>query len=306
MKVLILGAGQVGRTAAYHLAREPDNEVTVIDSNESVLRDLQSRIDVRTVAGNASYPAILEAAGIADTDILVALTSSDEVNMVACEIANALYRTPTKIARIRAPEYTTQDKLFKEGALAVDVWISPEQLVTEYIAQLIKFPGALQVLDFADGRVRLVGIRARKGGLLVGEALSKLKEHHPATDARVVAVYREGRSIIPDGETVIQENDEVFFLAAKDDIRKFMSEIRKEEAPARRVVIAGGGNIGLALARSLEEQNQVKVIERDPTRARRGRTLRRSPRSRSRRPASGCARRDRSPPRAPRCSDGVP
>jgi trk system potassium uptake protein TrkA len=149
------------------------------------------------------------------------------------------------------------------------VWISPEQLVTEYIAQLIKFPGALQVLDFADGRVRLVGIRARKGGLLVSQKLKALKEHHPNTDARVVAIYRDGRSITPNGETVIQENDEVFFLAARDDIRKFMSEIRKEEAPAKRVVIAGGGNIGLALARRLEDQNQVKLIERDPRRARR-------------------------------------
>jgi trk system potassium uptake protein TrkA len=151
----------------------------------------------------------------------------------------------------------------------VDVWISPEQLVTEYVAQLIKYPGALQVLDFADGRVRLVGIRARKGGLLVSQKLSKLKEHHPNTEARVVAIYRAGRSMIATGESVIEEGDEVFFIAARDDIRKFMSEIRKEEAPARRVVIAGGGNIGLALARSLEETNQVKLIERDPKRARR-------------------------------------
>ena len=125
------------------------------------------------------------------------------------------------------------------------------------------------MLDFADGRVRLVGIRARKGGLLVGQKLRALKEHHPDTEARVVAIYRAGRSLTPDGETVIEENDEVFFIAAREDIRKFMSEIRKEEAPARRVVIAGGGNIGLSLARSLEEQNQVKVIERDPKRARR-------------------------------------
>jgi trk system potassium uptake protein TrkA len=269
MKIVILGAGQVGRTAAYHLSREESNEVTVVDTNEEVLRDLQDRLDIRTVAGNAAYPSVLEAAGCASADIIVALTSSDEVNMMACEIAYTLYRTRTKIARIRSAEYTKHPKLFSDEALSVDVWISPEQLVTDYIAQLIKFPGALQVLDFADGRVRLVGIRARKGGLLVGQALNKLKEHHPNTEARVVAIYRAGRSVKPDGETVIEENDEVFFLAARDDIRKFMSEIRKEEAPARRVVIAGGGNIGMALARSLEEQNQVKLIERDPKRARR-------------------------------------
>jgi trk system potassium uptake protein len=269
MKIVILGAGQVGRTAAYHLSREESNEVTVVDTNEEVLRDLQDRLDIRTVAGNAAYPSVLEAAGCATADILVALTSSDEVNMMACEVAYTLYRTRTKIARIRSSEYTKHPKLFADEALSVDVWISPEQLVTEYVAQLIKYPGALQVLDFADGRVRLVGIRARKGGLLVSQKLSKLKEHHPNTEARVVAIYRAGRSMIATGESVIEEGDEVFFIAARDDIRKFMSEIRKEEAPARRVVIAGGGNIGLALARSLEEQNQVKLIERDPKRARR-------------------------------------
>src|SRR5687767_5331849 len=269
MKIVILGAGQVGRTAAYHLSREESNEVTVVDTNEEVLRDLQDRLDIRTVAGNAAYPSVLEAAGCASADIVVALTSSDEVNMMACEVAYTLYRTRTKIARIRSSEYTKHPKLFADEALSVDVWISPEQLVTEYIAQLIKFPGALQVLDFADGRVRLVGIRARKGGLLVSQKLKALKEHHPNTEARVVAIYRNGRSIIPDGETVIEENDEVFFIAARDDIGKFMREIRKEEAPAKRVVIAGGGNIGLSLARMLEETNQVKLIERDPKRARR-------------------------------------
>src|ERR1700678_2017449 len=164
MKILILGAGQVGRTAASHLSREPANEVTVVDTNEDVLRDLQDRLDVRAVAGNGAYPTVLESAGIADTDILVALTSSDEVNIVACEIAHALYRTPTKIARVRAPEYTTRAQLFTEGALAVDVWISPEQLATESIGHLLSYPGALQVVDFADGRVQLVGVRTHRDG----------------------------------------------------------------------------------------------------------------------------------------------
>ncbi len=269
MKILILGAGQVGRTAAYRLAREEANEVTVVDTDEEALRDLQDRLDIRTVAGNASYPSVLEAAGIASTDILVALTSSDEVNMMACEVAYTLYRTRTKIARIRSSEYTGHPKLFSDEALSVDVWISPEQLVTEYIERLIRYPGALQVLDFADGRVRLVGLRARKGGLLVGKELRTLKEHMQHTEARVVAIYRAGRSIVPDGDTVIEEDDEVFFLAARNDIRQVMAEIRKEEDPVRRVVIAGGGNIGFRLARLLEDSNQVKLIERDPKRARR-------------------------------------
>ena len=269
MKIIILGAGQVGRTAAYHLSREEANDVTVVDTNEEILRDLQDRLDIRTVSGNASSPRILEAAGIASTDILVALTNSDEVNMLACQIAWTLYRTPKKIARVRSAGYTDRDKLFGENGVAVDVCISPEQLVTEYVARLIRYPGALQVLDFADGRVRLVGIRALQGGPLVGQALRTLREHIPAADARVAAIYRAGKSIKPEGETVIEDGDEVFFLAARDHIRVVMKEMRREEAPARRVVIAGGGNIGFRLASELEGKNQVKLIERDQRRARR-------------------------------------
>ncbi len=243
--------------------------MTVVDTDEDVLRDLQDRLDIRTVSGNAAYPSVLEAAGAASADVLVALTSSDEVNMMACEVAYTLYRTRVKIARIRSAEYTRHPKLFSDEALSVDVWISPEQLVTEYIERLIRYPGALQVLDFADGRVRLVSVRARPGGLLVGQRLRTLREHIPNTEGRVVAIYRGGRSIVPDGDTVIEDGDEVFFLAARQDIRTFMAEMRKEEPPVRRVVIAGGGNIGFRVAKELEETNQVKLIERDAKRARR-------------------------------------
>jgi trk system potassium uptake protein TrkA len=269
VRIIILGAGQVGRTAAYHLSREESNDVTVVDTNDDMLRDLQDRLDIRTVIGNAASPRVLEAAGIAGTDILVALTNSDEVNMLACHIAWTLYRTPKKIARVRSADYTEREKLFGENALSVDVWISPEQLVTEYVARLIRYPGALQVLDFADGRVRLVGIRALSGGPLVGQALRTLREHIPTADARVAAIYRAGRSIQPEGTTVIEDGDEVFFLAARKDIRVVMKEMRREEAPVRRVVIAGGGNIGFRLASELEYKSQVKLIERDPKRARR-------------------------------------
>ncbi|NNM60649.1 MAG: Trk system potassium transporter TrkA [Steroidobacteraceae bacterium] len=269
MKIIILGAGQVGRTAAYHLSREEANDVTVIDLDEDVLRDLQDRLDIRTVSGNAASPRILEAAGIASTDVLVALTNSDEVNMLACHIAWTLFRTPKKIARVRSADFTERDRLFGEQGIAVDLWISPEQLVTEHVARLIRYPGALQVLDFADGRVRLVGIRALQGGPLVGQALRTLREHVPAAEARVAAIYRAGKSVKPEGSTVIEDGDEVFFLAARKDIRTVMREMRREEAPARRVVIAGGGNIGYRLASELEDKNQVKLIERDSKRARR-------------------------------------
>ena len=262
MKILILGAGQVGRTAAQSLAGEPANEVTVIDNDEKVLRDLQDRIDIRAVAGNAAHPSVLESAGIADTDILIALTNSDEVNIVACQIAQLLYRTPTRIARIRAAEYTSRPQLFAEGGLAVDVWISPEELVTDYIAHLLSNPGALQVVDFADGRVQLAGVRAQPEGLLVGKPLRTLREHLPDSDVRVAAIYRDGRLLEAGGDTVIAEGDEIFFVAARDDLTKMLAEVRK-------LVIAGGGHIGLRLARTLEHTHQIKLIERDPRRAHR-------------------------------------
>ncbi len=268
MKIVILGAGQVGRSVAYQLSREEANEVTVVDSDEDVLRDLQDRIDIRTVAGHASWPTTLEAAGVNEADILIALTSSDEVNMLACEVAYTLFRTPTKIARIRAPEYTERPDLFTNGALSVDHFISPERLVTEHIQRLIDFPGTLQVLDFADGRVQLVAVRARRDGKLVGRCLREIREHIPSTEARVVAIYRHGQGVRPDGDTVIEDGDEVFFLAGAQYIRHVMTEMRRDEAPSRRIVIAGAGNIGLRLARAVEKTSQVKLIERDASRAR--------------------------------------
>jgi len=268
LKIIILGAGQVGRTAAYQLSREQANAVTVVDTHDEILRDLQDRLDIRTVVGNAAHPAILEAAGGEDADMIVALTNSDEVNMIACQVAHTLFGTPTKIARIRAADYSLRHRLFEQGGLHVDVMISPEQLVTEHVSRLIRYPGALQVLDFADGRVRLIAMRAVTGGQLVGHELRELRDHIPQRDARVAAIYRQGRSIQPEGDTVIEEGDEVFFVAARDDIRAMMKELRTEEDPVKRVIIAGAGNIGFRLARSLEEHNQVKLIERNPTRAR--------------------------------------
>ncbi len=269
MKILILGAGQVGSSAAYHLSREEANEVTVVDMRPDVLRELQDRLDIRTVVGHAAYPDVLQRAGANDADIVVALTDTDETNMVACQVAYTKFHTPTKIARIRAAEYMNSKKLFAQDAIPIDVRISPEQLVCEYIEQLILYPGASQVLDFANGRVRLVGVIADRDGLLVGQKIANLKEHIPNTEGRIAAIYRQGKAMLPDGDTIIQEGDEVFFIADRKDIRVFMSEIRRLEDPVRRVVIAGGGNIGVRLALALEQTNQVKIIERDQGQAKR-------------------------------------
>lgn len=262
MNILILGAGQVGTTAAYSLAREEANEVTIVDRDPEVLRELQDRLDVRTVVGDAAYPDVLERASARDADMIIALTNSDESNMLACQVAHSLFSVPTKIARIRASAFTDRPELFSDEAIPVDVAVSPEALVTQHIEQLVHFPGALQVLEFADGLVRLVATRAEKGGALIGHRLSELPHHIPNVDCRVVAIYRGGRGIIPDGDTVVEEGDEVFFIAARKDIRTVLSEMRKLDDPVRRVVIAGGGNIGFRLARALEKTNQVKLIER--------------------------------------------
>jgi trk system potassium uptake protein len=273
MNILILGAGQVGSSAAYDLSRSEANEVTVVDVSADRLRELQDRLDIRTVQGHAAHPQVLTQAGGDDADIVIALTDSDETNMLACQVAYTLFRTPTKIARIRSVEFTSFGKLFSSDAIPVDEIISPEQLVTEYIEQLIHYPGALQVLNFADGKVRLAGVVAHRGGLLVGQELRQLRRHIPHTDARVAAIYRRRadgsrENIKPEGDTVIRENDIVFFIAARKDIRVMMSELRKLEHPIRKVIIAGGGNIGFQLAKRLENTNQVKLIERDRDRAR--------------------------------------
>lgn len=268
MKIIILGAGQVGSTVAYNLVTEGSNDITIVDSNEVVLGDLEKRLDLRAVHGFASYPNILREAGADDADMIIAVTDSDETNIVACQIAHALFHTPTKIARVRAGEYLAAGEIFQQGALAIDRLISPEQLVTNYIRRLIQYPGALQVLDFAGGKVRLVDVQAYYGGPLVGKELKAIREHIPHVETRVAAIYRRGEAIIPQGDTVVEADDEVFFIAAKRDIRTVISELRKLDKPIRRVIIAGAGNIGVRLANALEDTHNVKLIERSAARAR--------------------------------------
>lgn len=267
MKIIILGAGQVGASVASNLASEA-NDITVIDEDAATLQDLQDRMDIRTVIGHASHPDILLQAGAADADMIIAVTRNDEVNVVACQVAYTLFHTPTKIARVRSVEYLRHARLFSQEALPVDVLISPEQLVTDYIQRLIENPGALQVLDFAEGKVQLVAVHAYYGGPLVGHELRELKEHMPGIDARVASIFRQGRQISPEGDTVIEADDEVFFIAARKHIRDVMGELRKKDKPVRRVILAGGGNIGARLAAAIEGRYQVKIIERNEDKAR--------------------------------------
>jgi trk system potassium uptake protein TrkA len=266
MKIIILGAGQVGGTLAENLANE-QNDITVIDTDGQRLRELQDLIDIKTVIGTGSYPQVLRQAGADDADMLIAVTNSDETNMVACQVAYTLFRTPTKISRIRSNAYLKQKELFKSDAFPIDVLISPEQVVTNYIKRLLEYPGSLQVLDFADEKVQLVAVRAYHGGLLVGQELRKLKEHMPSADTKVAAIYRRGQAILPTADTVIEVDDEVFFIAAKNHIKKVMNELRREEDSYKRILIAGGGNIGYRLAKTLESKYRLKLIEHTEGRA---------------------------------------
>lgn len=269
MKIIILGAGQVGSSVAAALASE-NNDITVVDTDQAKLKDLAERLDIRTVQGHASLPSVLGHAGAEDADLIIAVTSSDEVNLIACEMADIVYKTPTKIARLREAEYLQHPELTAKTRAAVDVAISPEGLVCQHVQRLIEYPGALQVLDFADGRAQLVAVRAVPGGALVGHEIRELRGHlPPGVDARVAAIFREGRPIIPEASTRIENGDEVFFLADRRDIRTVMNELRRAERPVKRVFIAGGGNIGRNLARALERQFNVKVLERSKDRAKR-------------------------------------
>lgn len=260
MKIIILGASQVGMTVAEVLASEA-NDITIVDKSAEHLRILQDHLDIRTVLGQASHPDVLRKAGAEDADLILAVTNSDETNMIACQVAYTLFHTPTKIARVRSVEYLNHPELFCQEALPVDVLISPEQLVTDSIQRLIETPGALQVLDFADGRVRLVAVKAFYGGPLVGHQLREMPQRMPGIDTRVAAVFRHGRAIVPEGDTVIEADDEVFFIAAAEHIHAVMGELRKLDKPVRRVILAGGGNIGRRLARGLESNYNVKLIE---------------------------------------------
>ena len=260
MKIIILGAGQVGSSVAATLASER-NDITIVDTDEPRLSELRDRLDIRTVIGRGSHPEVLQRAGAEDADMMLAVTNSDETNMVACQIAYTLFHTPTKIARVRAREYLAYPQLFAQEALPIDVLISPEQVVTEYIQRLIEFPGALQVLDFANGKVRLVAVRAIQGGPLVGNELRRLRDHMPGIPTRVAAIFRRGKPIIPQGDTVIEEDDEIFFVAARKNIRAVMAELRRLDKPVKRIMIAGGGNIGRRLAKALENNYQVKIID---------------------------------------------
>ncbi len=267
MKIIILGAGQVGASVAEALASEA-NDITVVDQSSQCLAQLADRFDVRTLTGNAALPSVLKDAGIEDAEMLVAVTQSDQTNLVACKIARGMFNVPTRIARLRGLDFLSDEQLLADDMFSVSHAICPEQEVTDYIARLIDFPEALQVLEFAGGSVTLVCVRAYEGGLLVGKPIKAMRDHlGDKVDARIAAIFREHQPVDPTGDTVLEAGDEVFLLAATCFIRPVLRELRRMQEPVKRVMIVGGGNIGARVAQTLEADHEVKIIERDPARA---------------------------------------
>jgi trk system potassium uptake protein TrkA len=266
MRIVILGAGQVGGTLARNLARE-DNDVTLVDLDEDRLRELQHRLDIKTVQGFAAHPTVLIEAGIEQADMLIAVTDSDEINMMGCQIAYSLFKTPTKIARIRSQSYYDYPELFSENHVAIDVCISPEKLVTEHIENLVDYPGASQVLDFAEGKLLLVTINPRPGGIMVDKTVGELHEHLNPIDAQVVALFRNKEPIQLTPACEIKIGDDVVFITSRQSIQQVLIALGRYTHPNRRIIIAGGGHIGTKLAQTLEEKYRVKVIDRNLLRA---------------------------------------
>lgn len=270
MNIIILGAGRVGESVAESLVSER-NDITVIDTNPQRLAALQARFDLRGVAGNGIQPSVLREAGAADADMLIACTPTDETNLVCCKVAHDLFNVTTRIARIRSEEFPNDGALMGKSGFAVDQVICPEQSLTTYIRKLINYPEALQVLEFADGKVSLIAVRAVTGGPMVGHVISELPQLVPDVQMRFVAIYRTDelgvdQQVVCDGSTRIEPGDEVFVLASTRSIRQVLDALRVRDQPVRRVIIAGGGRVGLRLARQLKKDCRVKIIEADATR----------------------------------------
>ena len=266
MKIVILGAGVTGASVAEALASE-ENDIVVVDFRTDLLDALKERFDIATVTGNAAHPSVLEQAGISNADMVIAVTDRDETNMLACLIINALHSKPKTIARVRAMDYLKNPQLFGPNGIPVDVVISPEQIVMNSIRNLIEFPGALQVSEFANGLVRLFSVKIVANGILTGKKIKTLKERLVSGKTRVVAIFRYGKPLYVNGDATIETGDEVFFVAPREEVHRVLKELGKLEAPIKRIIIAGGGHVGKRLALALENKHQVKIIERDSKRA---------------------------------------
>ncbi len=270
MRVIICGAGRVGTGIARRLSRE-QNEVTVIDQSKQLIREVAERLDVRGVVGNGAYPEVLEEAGAREADMVIAVTYSDEVNMIACQIAHTLFNVPTKIARVRAQGYLDPkySDLYSRAHLPIDVIISPEREVSEAIMQRMSTPGAFEVKSFVDGRVWAVGVKLRDDCPIVNTPLRQVAELFPDLKITIVAIKREESMWRAHAEDQLAGGDQIFFIADRHDVTRALEIMGEAARQARRVIIVGGGNIGLFVAKGLEKLGNMKIriIESDGKRA---------------------------------------
>lgn len=263
MKIIILGAGQVGSNLTEQLCQ--DNDVTVIDLDAELLHNLQDRFDIKTVCGHAGYPTVLVQAGIEDADLLIALTSSDEANMIACQVAYNLFGTKTKIARIRAVQYAAYERLFGSDGLAIDVYISPEMLVMKDIERLIHHPEVLEIVNLGNDKVFLIRVCADQEGKMIGHTIFNFHTIH--NNIKILAIFRNNKRIQIVPETRLQPKDEIFYLATPGSIEIAIHEFKHIKSHKKNIVIAGGGNIGGKLAGVLEKKYNIKLIEKSIKRA---------------------------------------
>ncbi len=267
MQIIILGAGQIGSALALGLARE-NHDITLIDLKEQRLKNVEQHEDLRTLSGNGAHPVMLESAGIEDADMLVALTESDEVNMVACRIAGERYNTTRCIARVRSSEYLKKEDLDMTELMSIDLLISPEMIAARHVERLVRRPGALHSVEFFDGRAELVAVRIQPGAPAAGRTLGNLYAELSDTQMYVAAVYRDEQLMHLDEEIRLRAHDEMFVLAPKEQIESIVHQTRTHLHPIRHILIAGGGNVGFSVASQLEHTHHIKLIEHDEQRAR--------------------------------------
>ncbi|WP_438987177.1 Trk system potassium transporter TrkA [Marivivens donghaensis] len=271
MKVIICGAGQVGWQIARHLSSER-NDVTVVDNNPELVRRATETLDVNGVTGHASYPDVLERAGARDAEMIIAATHSDEVNMVTCQVAHSVFAVQRKIARLRAQSYldAIYSDLYRRDHLPIDVVISPEREVAEAVLQRLSSPAAFDTENFFEGKAQLLGITVREDCPVINTPLRQLTDLFSTLRAIVVGIRREGTLFAPAPGDQIFPGDDVYVFTSTDDVTRTLEVFGKTNVKQERVVIIGGGNVGLAVARALEtstDRVRVKVIEKNRTRA---------------------------------------
>ncbi|MEQ9813198.1 MAG: Trk system potassium transporter TrkA [Azospirillaceae bacterium] len=271
MKVVVCGAGQVGSNIARYLAGE-NNDVTVIDQSAALVQKLADSFDVQAIVGHAALPPVLEQAGAGDADLLIAVTQSDEVNMVACQVAHSLFQVPTKIARVRNQSYLDPvwADLFSREHMPIDVIISPEMEVAKAVSRRLQVPGAFDMIPFADGRVRVIGVICNDRTPILNTPLRQLTGLFPDLQIEILAIVRDNKPRIPDSNDQMLAGDEVYFVTETAHVRRAMAAFGHEEPEARRIVIVGGGNIGLFLAETIERDHPgvtIRMVESNPARA---------------------------------------